>query len=80
MGKKFTITISLILVMLLAFGSLSVISAQEVTRIGLEAEMTRYKLWCAVIEDKLFIFLSAKIEVYLAPESWLAIIARCPDT
>jgi influenza virus NS1A-binding protein len=56
MGKKFTITISLILVMLLAIGSLSVISAQEAIRIGLEAEMTRYKLWCAVAEDKLFIF------------------------
>lgn len=50
---KVVLTLSLIL-MLLAGG---VVFAQgEAIKVGLEAEYGRYKAWCTVAEDKLFIF------------------------
>ena len=56
MGKNIKVIISLTLVVLFTFGALSVVSAQEAIRTGLEAQMQRYKLYSAIAEDKLFIF------------------------
>lgn len=56
MGKRFKVALGLSLVLLLLVGGVFVVSAQEAIKIGLEAEIGRYKAWCTVAEDKLFIF------------------------
>ena len=55
--RKKTISITILAVlMLLVFGTLNIVSAQDAVRTGLEAEFGRYKAWSTVAEDKLFIF------------------------
>ncbi|MDD3538824.1 MAG: kelch repeat-containing protein [Atribacterota bacterium] len=56
MVNRLKVTFALLLVLLILVGGVFFVSAQEPIKIGLEAEIGRYKAWCTVAEDKLFIF------------------------